>query len=182
MVEHRPPPPASGRRSVAEFAAMSHDPQLTGTTDLKRLGRYQLLDRLGKGGMGEVYLANDTKLDRRVAIKLLPAESVNDPDAVARFQREAKALAKLSHSGIVQAHDADEDGGRHFLVMEYVEGGSLADVLHAKGRVGPTRAADYVHQAALAMHHAHEKGLVHRDLKPSNLLLTPQGQIKVLDL
>src|SRR5438128_8203415 len=152
------------------------------TSSVPQLGRYQLLDKLGKGGMGEVYLANDAKLDRRVAIKLRPAEGVNDPEAVARFQREAKALAKLSHSGIVQAHDADEDGGRHFLVMEYVEGGSLADVLHEKGRVGPTRAADYVHQAALAMQHAHEKGLVHRDLKPSNLLLTPQGQIKVLDL
>jgi serine/threonine protein kinase/nitrous oxidase accessory protein NosD len=153
----------------------------SGTT-LERLGRYRIEEKLGQGGMGAVYLAHDSKLDRRVAIKVLPSESVHDPDAVARFQREAKALAKLSHPGIVQAFDSEEQDGRHFLVMEYVAGQSLADLLKAKGRVPPLQAADYVHQAALALHHAHQKGLIHRDIKPSNLLLTPDGQIKVLDL
>jgi len=148
----------------------------------EHLGRYRLLQQLGQGGMGTVYLALDTKLDRRVAIKVLPAQSVNDAGAVARFQREAKALAKLSHPGIVQAHDADSVEGRHFLVMEHVEGTSLADLLKEKGRPPPAQAADYIHQAALALQHAHEKGLIHRDLKPSNLLLTPQGQVKILDL
>jgi hypothetical protein len=152
------------------------------TTALPRLGRYQLLTKLGRGGMGEVYLARDTELDRDVALKLLPPESVHDPDAVGRFQREARALAKLSHPGIVQAFDSGSDGGRHFLVMEYVEGQSLAALLRDGGRIPPGRAADFVHQAALALAHAHEKGLVHRDLKPSNLLVTPRGQVKLLDL
>jgi hypothetical protein len=154
----------------------------THTGTLLQLGRYRILQKLGQGGMGDVYLAHDGKLDRRVALKVLPAERISDQDAIARFQREAKALAKLSHPGIVQAFDSEEDQGRHFLVMEYVEGQSLADLLKEKRRVGPTLAAEYVRQAALALQHAHERGLVHRDLKPSNLLLTPAGRIKVLDL
>jgi serine/threonine protein kinase len=152
------------------------------TTALEMLGRYQLLTKLGQGGMGTVYLAHDTRLDRRVAIKVLPAQSVDDPDAVARFQREGKALAKLSHAGIVQAFDTEEDNGRHFLVMEFIEGKSLADILKEQGKISPTRATEYIHQAALALQHAHERGLVHRDLKPSNLLITAQGQVKLLDL
>jgi hypothetical protein len=161
---------------------VSHDAEQAGTTAFPSLGRYQPVARLGAGGMGEVWLARDTRLDRAVAVKLLPAHAVNDPDAVGRFRREAKALAKLSHPGIVQAHDSEEDAGRHFLVMEYVEGQSLAALLKEKGRVAPPHAADYLHQAALALQHAHERGLVHRDLKPSNLLVTPDGRVKVLDL
>jgi serine/threonine protein kinase len=161
---------------------MPSDEPIGATTALEQLGRYQLLGKLGQGGMGTVFLASDTRLDRRVAIKVLPPESVHNPDAVARFQREAKALAKLSHPGIVQAYDSEEDNGRHFLVMEYVEGQSLLDVLKRDGRIAPTYAADYIHQAAAALQHAHDKGLVHRDLKPSNLLLSSSGQIKILDL
>jgi nitrous oxidase accessory protein NosD len=149
---------------------------------LGSLGRYQLLQKLGQGGMGTVYLALDTRLDRRVAVKVLPTDSVHDPDAVARFQREAKALAKLSHPGIVQAYDAEEHQGQHFLVMEYVEGTSLERLLVDKGHLTPGVAADFVHQAALALQHAHDRGLVHRDLKPSNLLLTGEKRIKILDL
>jgi serine/threonine protein kinase len=132
--------------------------------------------------MGTVYLAQDTKLDRKVAVKILPPHSVNDAGAVARFQREARALAQLSHPGIVQAHDSDCADDRHFLVMEYVEGPSLAQVLKERGSLAPAVAADYIHQAALALAHAHAKGLVHRDLKPSNLLLSREGRIKLLDL
>ena len=161
---------------------MSHEAAQPNTTSLPKLGRYQLLDKLGQGGMGEVYLGHDTKLNRRVAVKVLPQVSVNDAGAIARFRREAQALAQLCHPGIVQAYDSEEEAGRHFLVMEFVEGASLAAVLKDKGRVPPARAADYVYQSALALQHAHEKGLVHRDLKPSNLLLTPQGQVKILDL
>jgi serine/threonine protein kinase len=149
---------------------------------VERLGRYQILDKLGQGSMGTVYLARHTRLDRCVALKVLPPESVHDPDAVARFRCEARALARLGHPGIVQFYDSEEDNGRHFLVMEYVEGQSLAAVLKEKGRLPPTLAADSLHQALLAVQHAHEKGLVHRDLKPSNLLLTPDGKVKVLDL
>ncbi|HMF17151.1 MAG TPA: serine/threonine-protein kinase, partial [Gemmataceae bacterium] len=146
------------------------------------LGRYELLEKLGQGGMGSVFLARDTKLDRRVAIKFLAEPSAADPAAVARFQREARALAQLSHPGIVQAYDSEAAAGKHFLVMEYVEGTSLAVLLQENGSLPPARAADYIHQAARALGHAHGKGLVHRDLKPSNLLLTPAGQVKLLDL
>jgi hypothetical protein len=161
---------------------VSDDPARAETVALPRWGRYQLLAKLGEGGMGQVYLANDTRLDRRVALKVLPPDSINDPDAVARFRREAKALAQLAHPGIVQAFDCEEDAGRHFLVMEYVEGQSLAAVLKGKGRLAPARAADYAYQAAQALQHAHERGLVHRDIKPSNLLLTTDGRVKLLDL
>src|SRR5262249_46618506 len=123
--------------------SMSANPSQTDTTALPQLGRYQLLAKLGKGGMGEVWLARDTRLERAVAVKLLPPPAVGDPDAVARFRREARALAQLSHPGIVQAHDSEEVAGRHFLVMEYVEGRSLADLLREKGHVAPTHAADY---------------------------------------
>src|SRR5262249_2258729 len=141
------------------------------------LGRYRLLQPLGHGGMGAVFFAHDTKLDRRVAVKVLPPPTVNEPGAVARFQREAKALAKLGHPGIVQAFDCDSAGERHFLVMEYVEGENLAALLKRNERLPPTVAADYIHQAALALQHAHERGLIHRDIKPSNLLVTSDGRI-----
>jgi serine/threonine protein kinase len=159
--------------------------------------RYRILDKLGEGGMGAVYKAQDTRLDRLVAIKVLPPHSVVDPDAIARFQREARALAKLSHPNIVQAFDCGEDRGRHFLVMEFVEGKSLSHLLADRGRIAPTIAADYIHQAALGLEHAHERGLIHRDIKPGNLLLSiapsgsssgssrampSYGQIKILDL
>ena len=146
------------------------------TPGLGELGRYQLLDKLGQGAMGTVYLARDSHLDRSVAIKVLPPHSTNDPGAVARFQREAKALARLSHPGIVQAHDTGEADGKHFLVMEYVEGISLAAVLQQKGRISPTLAAAYIHQAAVALGHAHTKGLVHRDLKPRTCCSRPRGK------
>jgi serine/threonine protein kinase len=144
--------------------------------------RYRLLEPLGAGNMGAVFKALDTTLDRPVAIKVMAPQHVNNPDAVARFHREAKALAKVSHPGIVQAYDAGEDHGRHFLVMEFVAGVNLSQTLKERGRITPPVAADLVYQAALGMEHAHERGLVHRDLKPGNLLLTPKGQIKILDL
>ena len=145
-------------------------------------GRYFISRKLGAGAMGAVYLAHDRKLDRTVAVKVLPSQSVPDQDAVARFQREAKAMAKLSHENIVQAYDSDQDQGRHFLAMEFVEGVNLAQFLRENGPVTPTLAADFVYQAALGLEHAHSKGLVHRDLKPSNLLLAPDHRVKILDL
>src|SRR5260370_10607007 len=134
--------------------------------------RYQLLDKVGEGGMGVVYKACDTKLDRIVALKVLPAGRLHQADAVARFQREAKALARLRHPHIIQAYDSGEAAGRNFLVMEYVEGLTLDQVLRHYGALPPTLAADLIHQAALGLQHAHEKGLIHRDLKPGNLLVT----------
>jgi serine/threonine-protein kinase len=136
-------------------------------------GRYRVLEKLGEGGMGTVYKAHDTRLDRDVAVKVLPARSLNDADAIARFQREARALAKVSHPNIIQAYESGEDKGRHFLVMEYVEGVNLSAILRQQGAIPPTLAADLIYQAALGLQHAHAKGLVHRDLKPANLLLSP---------
>jgi len=133
-------------------------------------GRYRVLEKLGEGGMGAVYKAHDTQLDRDVAVKVLPGHHLNDADAIARFQREARALAKLSHPNIIQAYDNGEDKGRHFLVMEYVEGASLAAILRERGAIPPPLAADMIYQAALGLQHAHARGLVHRDLKPANLL------------
>ncbi len=161
---------------------MSDNAPTPATTALPRLGRYALLEKLGEGGMGEVYLARDTHLERKVALKVLPAHAVNDADAVGRFQREARALAQLAHPAIVQAFDCGEEEGKHFLVMEFVEGQSLAALLAGTGKVSPTRAADFGCQVARALQHAHEKGLVHRDIKPSNVLVTGQGRVKLLDL
>jgi nitrous oxidase accessory protein NosD len=155
----------------------------TPTTEAPLLaGRYQLLEKLGQGGMGTVFRARDANLERPVAIKMLPEGSAPDADAVARFRREARALARLSHPGIIQAHDSGEEAGRPFLVMELVEGLSLARELADKGRIPPTRAADYGQQAALALHHAHQHRLIHRDVKPSNLLLSADGRVRLLDL
>lgn len=146
-------------------------PQLS--EDCLLAGRYQILEKLGEGGMGAVYKAHDMRLDRDVAVKVLPPHSLHDADALTRFQRECRALAKLSHTNIIQAYDNGEDQGRHFLVMEYVAGVSLAAILQQQGAVPPTLAADMICQAAVGLQHAHEKGLVHRDLKPANLLLSP---------
>ncbi len=134
-------------------------------------GRYQILQKLGEGGMGAVYKARDSKLDRVVALKVLPAGRLNDADAVARFQREAKALARLGHPHIIQAYDSGDDRGRHFLVMEFVEGIALDKVLRQYGALAPTLAADLIYQTALGLAHAHERGLIHRDVKPANVLV-----------
>lgn len=145
-------------------------------------GRYHVVRPLGEGGMGSVFLARDAELDRDVAIKVLPGDRVTSTDTVKRFRREAQALARLSHPGIVQAFDVGEHDGKPFLVMEYVAGVNLADRLKASGPLPPTRAADVGHQVALALAYAHSQGLVHRDVKPGNLILTPEGRVKLLDL
>jgi WD40 repeat protein len=147
-----------------------------------QLREYRLLGKLGEGGMGAVYRAVHTRLDRVVALKVLAPHRTADPAAVARFRREMKAVGQLGHPHIVQATDAGEVDGTHFLVMEYVAGPDLARLLRAVGRLSVADACEAVRQAAVGLHHAHERGLVHRDVKPSNLLLTRDGQVKVLDL
>ena len=143
--------------------------------------RFEVRERLGAGGMGEVFLARDRELGREVALKMLSRQLVCDEGAVARFKREAKAMARLAHPNIVQAYDAGTVGDQHFLVMEYVAGTDVAHLLK-QGPIESSTAADYAYQSALALEHAHGKGIVHRDFKPSNLLITQHNQVKVLDL
>jgi serine/threonine protein kinase len=145
-------------------------------------GRYRVLGAIGAGGMGSVFRAEDEQLGRVVALKLLGHQRHGDPDAVARLRREARALARLSHPGIVQAFDAGEDRGRPFLVMEFVEGEDLRHVLKITGPIPPTQAASYANPAADAHPHAHDPGLVHRDHKPTNQIPTAGPRVKVLDL
>jgi serine/threonine protein kinase len=147
-----------------------------------RLGQYQILDRLGQGGMGTVYKAVHTLLKRVVALKVLRPERLPDPRAVARFRREIKAAGQLAHPNVVQASDARKVRGLHFLVMEFVDGTDLAQVLAHHGPLPVPDACEVVRQAATGLHHAAEHGLVHRDVKPANLMLTQAGQVKVLDL
>ena len=134
--------------------------------------RYQLLKVIGKGGMGVVYLAEHRLMKRPVAIKVIHRTLVDDPAKVARFRQEMTASAQLDHPNIVLAFEAEQVGDWHLLVMEYVEGQSLAQVVQREGPLPVDRACAYVSQAAVGLQHAHEKGMIHRDLKPDNLMLT----------
>jgi WD40 repeat protein/serine/threonine protein kinase len=143
-----------------------------GKADQLLLGSYVLLDRLGEGGMGAVFKARNWKLGKLHALKLIRKERLGNPDAVRRFHREIRAAAQLEHPNIVRAYDADEVGGNHFFVMEYVEGIDLNKLVKARGPLPVLQACDYIRQAALGLQHAHERGMVHRDIKPANLLVT----------
>jgi serine/threonine protein kinase len=145
-----------------------------------QLGSHEIAGLLGKGGMGEVYRARDTKLKRDVAIKILPEEFSRDPDRVSRFQREAEVLASLNHSNIAAIYDLEETQGSRFLVLELVEGETLAERIQ-HGPIPVTEALNIAKSICEALEAAHEKGVVHRDLKPANVKITPQGIVKVLD-
>ena len=145
-------------------------------------GKYKLLELIGAGGMGSVYLCEHVFMRRHVALKVLPLEKLSDESSLARFYREARAVGKLDHPNIVRAYDIDQDDKLHFLVMEYVDGASLQDIVSRHGPLSPAAAANYIRQAALGLQHAHEAGLVQRDVKPGNLLLDRAGVVKVLDL
>jgi serine/threonine-protein kinase len=149
------------------------------------LGPYLLLERLGRGGMGQVYKARHRPMKRVVALKVLRPDHVADPAALQRFRREMQAAAQLSHPNIVTVFDAAQVGDVHFLAMEYIDGLDLSALVHSSGPVSVPIACDYIRQAAAGLHHAHEHGLIHRDVKPSNMLVTtadPAGVVKVLDL
>ena len=145
-----------------------------------RLGPYEVTAQIGVGGMGEVYRARDTKLDRDVAIKVLPASLAGDPERIARFQREAKTLASLNHPNIAQIHGLEESEGIKALVMELVEGPTLEDRI-AQGAIPVDEALPIAKQIAEALEAPHEQGIIHRDLKPANVKLRPDGVVKVLD-
>jgi serine/threonine protein kinase len=145
-------------------------------------GKYRLLERLGAGGMGAVYLCEHVHMGRRVALKVLPIAQAADPACLARFYREARAAARLNHPNIVRAHDIDCEDKLHFLVMEYIDGCNLHEFVRRNGVLAPGRAALYLRQAALGLQHAHEAGVVHRDIKPGNLLVDRQGVVRILDM
>lgn len=146
------------------------------------LDRYIILDTIGSGGMGVVFKALHRSLDRVVALKMLPPRAVDSEEKVKRFRREVKTAAMLTHPNIVITHDAHEANSVHFLVMEYVNGSDLNQLVKTRGPLPATTAVDYVLQAARGLEHAHAQGIVHRDIKPGNLLLDANGTVKVLDL
>jgi serine/threonine-protein kinase len=146
------------------------------------LGSYLILDQLGTGGMGQVYLARHAAMQRLVALKVLPVFSAEDPVARERFYREARASAALDHPNIVRVYDLCQEGKIIFLVMEYVEGVSLQHLVARRGPLDIPTACQYVRQVAFGLQHAHDLGMVHRDIKPANLLVDRAGVVKVLDL
>jgi serine/threonine protein kinase/DNA-binding winged helix-turn-helix (wHTH) protein/class 3 adenylate cyclase len=145
-----------------------------------KLGRYEIISRLGVGGMGEVYLAKDTALDRKVALKILSEQFTENKDWLKRFVREAKAASALNHPNIITIHEIGQAGGLHFIATEYIEGDTLRRQMET-GRMKLARALNVAVQAASALSAAHAAGIVHRDIKPENIMLRPDGYVKVLD-
>src|SRR5262245_3788221 len=146
----------------------------------QRIGAYPIERELGRGGMGIVYLGRDTRLGRPVAIKVLPDVFAADPERLARFEREAKLLASLHHQNIAGIYGLEEANGRRLLVLEYLDGPTLAEHL-ARGALPLDECLEIGRQIAAALEAAHEAGIIHRDLKPGNIKLTPTGEAKVLD-
>jgi serine/threonine protein kinase len=146
------------------------------------LGKYRLIELLGGGGMGRVFLAQHVGLNRRVALKTIARQVGRDPASLDRFLAEARAIATLDHPNIVQAFSVDNEGERYYLVMEYVEGMDLQRLVEREGPLDAARAVDYIRQAADGLQHAHQQNMIHCDIKPSNLMVNMQGVVKILDL
>ena len=145
----------------------------------QKLGPYEIIEQAGAGGMGEVYKAKDTRLDRTVAVKILPASIAGSAEFRERFEREAKAISKLSHPNICSLFDVGHEDGVEFIVMEFLEGETLGDRL-SKGKLSSDEVLHFSVEIADALEHAHKSGIIHRDLKPGNVMLTPSG-VKILD-
>ncbi len=154
---------------------------LKGRPEVLIFGNYVILDFLGKGTMGRVYTARHRMMGRVVALKVLDGRCINKPVALARFRREMHLVGRLDHDNVVRAFDADRIGLCYFIAMEYVEGGTLGDLVKARGPLPPAAVVNYAAQTADGLAHAHACGIVHRDIKPSNLLLTRGKKIKILD-
>ncbi|MBQ2622140.1 MAG: serine/threonine protein kinase [Thermoguttaceae bacterium] len=146
------------------------------------LGKYKLLNLLGVGGMGRVFLAEHTIMHRKVALKVISKEFSNNPDALKQFQAEARAIATLNHINIVQAYNFESEGDRYYIVMEYVDGQSLEKRVQKEGPLPINDVISYLRQSAKALQHAHQRNMIHCDIKPDNLLLNQDGQIKILDM
>ena len=143
--------------------------------------RYQIIKTLGEGGMANVYLAHDEILDRNVAVKVLRGDLANDEKFVRRFQREALSASSLSHPNIVEMYDVGEDDGGYYIVMEYVDGKTLKQVLKQRGKLSVTEVVDIMLQVTDGMAHAHDAYIIHRDIKPQNIMILPNGVIKITD-
>ena len=161
-------------------AAVETDEQAS--PKLPVLGDYVLLGKIGAGGMGKVFKARHRRMDRIVALKVLPPNMMKHPEAIQRFRQEVKAAAQLFHPNIVTAFDAGEQSGVHFLVMEFVDGHALSAIVKEHGPFNLEKAMEYIQQASVGLQYAHERGMVHRDIKPSNLMLDVDGEIKLLDM
>src|SRR5262245_58621401 len=161
---------------TAHRVRFGHAMPLVGRT----LSHYQVQSLLGRGGMGEIYLARDPRLERAVALKILPPDLAFDADRMQRFTQEAKAASALNHPNVATIHDIGQSGDVRFIVMEYVEGQTLAERI-ASGPLAVAEIVDVAVKVADALEAAHAKGITHRDIKPANLMLTARGQVKVLD-
>jgi serine/threonine-protein kinase len=170
-------PSVTSASSPAGASGKAADPDLTGKT----LGDFHLLRRLGQGGMGQVYLAEQLSLQRKVALKLLRADLASDPVCLQRFKVEALAVARATHANIVQVYAVGEAQGLHYMALEYVEGRNLRDYLDTKGPPEVLAALSIMRQVAAALQRAHELGIIHRDIKPENILLTRKTEVKVAD-
>src|SRR5262252_1523887 len=144
------------------------------------ISHYRIVTKLGEGGMGEVYLAHDTKLDRKVALKILPAEVALHRDRMDRFVREAKAAAALNHPNIAHIYEIGEADGTHFIAMEFIDGATLREKIHRE-QTELRKLLRYLQQVAEGLAKAHAAGIVHRDLKPDNIMITRDGYAKILD-
>ncbi|HQR34941.1 MAG TPA: protein kinase, partial [Blastocatellia bacterium] len=144
------------------------------------ISHYRILDKLGAGGMGEVYLAEDPRLGRKLALKILPEAFTKDQTRVARFQQEARAASALNHPNIITIYEVGEDSGVHFIATEHIAGKTLRQHLRSEG-MNLREALDIATQIASALQAAHEAGITHRDIKPENVMIRPDGYVKVLD-
>ena len=144
--------------------------------------RYKIIKKVASGGMADVFLGTDLKLDRKIAIKILSASNARDKNFVARFKNEAQTLARLNHPNIVQVHDWGEFDDSYFICMEYIEGNSLKEIIERKGTLPPRTVVNYAVQICNALLMAHKNNLIHRDIKPQNILVTTEGKVKVTDL
>jgi len=177
----RPPSGPAAEGPAAPVAANPSEPP-RGASLVGELGEYRLLEKLGEGGMGAVYKALHTRLEKVVALKTLRRSLMEDESLVSRFEREMKAVGRLNHPNVIQAYDAREIAGTRFLVTEFIDGVNLAELVRRRGPLRVADACELCRQASLGLQAAHEHGLVHRDIKPSNLMLTRAGQVKILDL
>ena len=144
-------------------------------------GRYEIVKSIGEGGMANVYLANDKILERKVAIKVLRGDLSSDDKFIRRFQREALSVSNLSHQNIVEVYDVGEEGHQHYIVMEYIEGKTLKQLIQKRGSLTLTEVIDIMNQLTDGLAHAHEAYIIHRDIKPQNIMIEDDGLIKITD-